>query len=127
MEQGSVRLTGHAIECRINAEDVARGFAPTPGRLDVFQAPSGPGTRVDTHCVPGTAIPPSYDSMIAKLITWGRDRPDALDRMRRALAELRVAGRGISTTVPFHQSVIDHPAYRAGDVRTDFLARYLGM
>ena len=127
VEQGSVRLTGHAIECRINAEDVARGFAPTPGRLDVFQAPSGPGTRVDTHCVPGTAIPPSYDSMIAKLITWGRDRPDALDRMRRALAELRVAGRGISTTVPFHQSVIDHPAFRAGDVRTDFLARYLGM
>jgi acetyl-CoA carboxylase biotin carboxylase subunit len=127
VEQGDVQITGHAVECRINAEDVRRGFAPTPGLLDDFRPPGGVGVRVDTHCVPGTTVSPQYDSMIAKVITWAPDRDGALDRMRRALAELTVTGRGVSTTVPFHEAVLDHPAFRAGQMRTDFVTRHMRM
>ncbi|MFI9815023.1 acetyl-CoA carboxylase biotin carboxylase subunit [Saccharothrix variisporea] len=122
-DQAAVELRGHAVECRINAEDPARNFAPTPGRLDDLLPPGGPGVRVDSHCVPGGAIPPHYDSLIAKLVVWAEDRPAALARMRRALAEYRIAGPGLSTTVEFHRWVLDHPEFRRGGVTTDFLAR----
>ncbi|NUT95496.1 MAG: acetyl-CoA carboxylase biotin carboxylase subunit [Saccharothrix sp.] len=125
-DQDAVVLRGHAVECRINAEDPSRNFAPTPGRLDDLLPPGGPGVRVDSHCVPGGAIPPHYDSLIAKLVVWAEDRPAALARMRRALAEYRIAGPGLSTTVEFHRSVLDHPEFRRGGVTTDFLARVRG-
>ena len=123
--QEDVELTGHAIECRINAEDPQRDFLPTPGRLDEFDPPGGPGTRVDTYCRPGSTIPPSYDSLIAKLIVWGSNRDAALERMLRALDEFDVGGRGMHTTIPFHREVLDHPAFRAGDLATDFLERHM--
>jgi acetyl-CoA carboxylase, biotin carboxylase subunit len=123
--QDDVELRGHAIECRVNAEDPDRDFLPAPGRLDVFVPPGGPGIRVDTHCRPGSTIPPSYDSLIAKVIAWGPDRESALDRMDRALDESRVEGPGVHTTIPFHRRVLDHPAFRKGDVATDFLTKHM--
>ncbi|XVV01155.1 acetyl-CoA carboxylase biotin carboxylase subunit [Actinosynnema sp. CA-248983] len=121
--QDDLKIRGHALECRVNAEDPTRNFAPTPGRLDDLLPPGGPGVRVDSHCVPGGTIPPHYDSLIAKLVVWAEDRPAALARMRRALAEYRIAGPGLSTTVDFHRSVLDHPEFRRGGVTTDFLSR----
>jgi acetyl-CoA carboxylase biotin carboxylase subunit len=123
--QDAVDLRGHAIECRVNAEDPDRDFLPAPGRLDVFVPPGGPGTRVDTHCRPGTTIPPSYDSLIAKVIVWGPDRESALDRMDRALGEFRVEGPGVHTTIPFHRRVLGHPLFRKGDIATDFLEKHM--
>jgi acetyl-CoA carboxylase biotin carboxylase subunit len=123
--QEDVELTGHAIECRINAEDPQRDFLPTPGQLDAFHPPGGPGTRVDTYCRPGSTIPPSYDSLIAKLIVWGSSRDAALERMLRALDEFDVGGHGMHTTIPFHREVLDHPVFRAGDLATDFLERHM--
>ncbi|PSL02369.1 acetyl-CoA carboxylase biotin carboxylase subunit [Haloactinopolyspora alba] len=122
--QDDVALDGHAVEFRINAEDPARDFAPTPGRLDVFHPPGGPWTRVDTACRQGDRIPPHYDSMIAKLVVWGPDRAAALDRAGRALDEFVIAGGGVHTTTGFHRAVVDHPEFRSGDVRTDFLTRH---
>jgi acetyl-CoA carboxylase, biotin carboxylase subunit len=124
LDQADVVLRGHAVECRINAEDPERDFAPAPGRLTEFRVPGGHGIRVDSHCVPGAVIPPHYDSLIAKLVAWAPDRGSALDRMRSALDELRVEGPGVRTTIPFHQRVLGHSAFRAGDVRTDFLAAH---
>jgi acetyl-CoA carboxylase biotin carboxylase subunit len=120
--QSDVGMHGHAIECRINAEDPERDFAPAAGRLDVWQPPGGPWTRVDSHCFPGWTISPFYDSLIAKLIVWAPDRGGAIDRLERALAEFSVEGRGIRTTIPFHRRVLAHPRFRAGDVFTDFVA-----
>lgn len=120
-------LNGHAVEVRINAQDPDRGFTPTAGTLIDYRPPGGPGVRLDSHCVPGAAISPHYDSMIAKVIAWAPDRPRALDRMRRALCELRVDGPGLKTTIPFHQRVLGHSAFHAGDVWTDFLSRHFGM
>ena len=123
--QDDVKLSGHAIECRINAEDPDRDFAPTAGRLDVYVPPGGPGTRVDSHCYPGWAIAPFYDSLIAKLIVWAPDRPSAIERMLRALDEFQIEGRGVKTTIPFHQRVFANDQFRAGDVSTDFLEHFL--
>jgi acetyl-CoA carboxylase biotin carboxylase subunit len=126
LSQPDVRLTGHAFECRINAEDPERGFEPdTRGKIETFIPPGGPGTRVDTYIYPGLAVPPFYDSLVAKLIVWAEDRPSAVDRMKRALAETTV--QGIKTTIPFLQQVFAHPAFRIGDVFTDFLTRHMGM
>ncbi|WP_159943621.1 MULTISPECIES: acetyl-CoA carboxylase biotin carboxylase subunit [unclassified Nocardiopsis] len=119
-----VRLRGHAIECRINAEDPERDFAPAPGRLDRFEPPGGPWVRVDTHCVPGSTVPPYYDSMIAKVIVWGEDRDAALNRLRRALEEFRIEGPGTRTTLGFHRRLVDHGEFRAGAATTDFLTRH---
>ncbi|CAL9408928.1 acetyl-CoA carboxylase biotin carboxylase subunit [Streptomyces sp. MA15] len=119
--QSDVRLTGHAIECRVNAEDAERDFAPAPGRLEHLVWPGGPWTRVDTHCRPGDRVPPHYDSMIAKVIVWGRDRETALVRMERALGELRAEGPGLRTTVPFHRKILAHPEFRKGTHTTAFL------
>lgn len=124
IRQEDVRMHGHAIECRVNAEDPARDFAPTPGRVEEFVPPGGYGIRVDTHCVPGALVPPHYDSMIAKLIVWGGDRDEAIRRMRRALDEFRVEGPGLRTTIGFHRSLMEHEVFYAGEVTTDFLSRY---
>jgi acetyl-CoA carboxylase, biotin carboxylase subunit len=123
--QDDLAVSGHAIECRINAEDPDRDFAPTAGKLDVYEPPGGPGTRVDSHCYPGWAIAPFYDSLIAKLIVWAPDRGAAIARMQRALSEFRVEGRGVKTTIPFHQRVLANDQFRSGDVSTDFLEHFL--
>jgi acetyl-CoA carboxylase biotin carboxylase subunit len=125
VSQDDLRLEGHAIECRVNAEDPDNDFAPAAGRLDVYVPPGGPGTRVDSHCYPGWMITPFYDSLIAKLIVWAPDRPSAIDRMQRALSEFRIEGRGVKTTIPFHQRVLADERFRSGDVSTDFLEHFL--
>jgi acetyl-CoA carboxylase biotin carboxylase subunit len=121
--QDDVALSGHAIECRINAEDPDRDFAPTAGRLDTWVPPGGPWTRVDSHCRPGATVSPFYDSLIAKLIVWAPDRLAAIERMDRALSEFEVDGRGVKTTIPLHRRVLAHPDFRSGDVSTDFLEK----
>ncbi|MGH2615519.1 MAG: acetyl-CoA carboxylase biotin carboxylase subunit [Thermomicrobiales bacterium] len=113
---------GHAIECRINAEDPGRDFAPAPGTIAGFHAPAGMGVRVDSAAEEGTVILPAYDSLIAKIIAWGRDRREAASRMRRALTELDV--QGVPTTREFHLRLLDHPAWEAGAATTTFLDRH---
>ena len=117
--QDDVRLTGHAIECRINAEDPACDFTPSPGQVHGLRLPGGPGIRVDSHLFEGYRIPPYYDSLIAKVIAWGRDRNEAIARMRRALSEMRV--EGVHTTIPFHTRLLDDARFRAGNVHTRFV------
>jgi acetyl-CoA carboxylase biotin carboxylase subunit len=112
-------LRGHVIECRINAEDPARNFQPSPGKIDVFNLPGGNGVRVDTHAYAGYTVPPFYDSMIAKVICQGRDREEALAKMRMALDTFIV--QGITTTIPFLGRVMSDPHFAAGDVHTKFL------
>jgi acetyl-CoA carboxylase, biotin carboxylase subunit len=123
--QADIVPRGHAIECRINAEDPDNNFAPAAGRLDTFVVPGGPWTRVDSHCFPGWMVSPFYDSLIAKLIVWAPDRERAISRMERALSEFQVSGHGVRTTIPFHQRVLAHPVFRRGDVFTDFIERHL--
>ena len=123
--QDEVTFEGHGIELRINAEDPDRDFAPAAGRLERFEPPGGPWTRVDTHCHPGWMVSPFYDSLIAKLIVWGHTREEALDRALRALSEFTVTGPGMATTIGFHQRVLSHPVFRSGDVHTDFIERHL--
>ncbi len=117
--QEEVELDGAAIEVRINAEDPARAFLPSPGEITALALPGGPGVRIDTAAFAGYHVPPFYDSLVAKLICWGRDRDEAIARTRRALGELVV--EGISTTVPFHIELLDDPAVRAGDYHVEFL------
>ena len=118
-----IQLRGHAIECRINAEDPARNFAPSPGTIATFHPPGGPGVRVDTHMYAGYRVPPFYDSLLMKLIVHAATRDEAIARMRRALAETVI--EGVHTTLPFLQAVMDHPAFMAGDVDTRFLDRMM--
>jgi acetyl-CoA/propionyl-CoA carboxylase, biotin carboxylase, biotin carboxyl carrier protein len=120
--QADVEPRGHAIECRINAEDPGRNFAPAPGTLTAYQEPAGFGVRVESAMEAGAAILPQYDSMIAKLAVWGRDRDEAIDRMARALADFHIAG--VATTIPFHRNVMAHPAFRAGEVSTAFIPEH---
>lgn len=115
---------GHALECRINAEDPGRQFFPSPGTLTAFRPPGGPGVRVDTHCFPGYAIPPNYDSLMAKVVTYGRDRDETIRRMRRALSEFDI--KGVQTTIPFHQRVLSHPDFVAGNFTTSFIEQLAG-
>ena len=112
-------LRGHVIECRINAEDPARNFQPSPGKIDVFNLPGGNGVRVDTHAYAGYTVPPYYDSMIAKVICQGRDRAEALAKMKMALETFIV--QGVMTTIPFLGRVMEDPHFAAGDVHTKFL------
>lgn len=114
--QDAVRIEGHAIECRINAEDADRNFAPSPGRLLTWAPPEGAGVRVDTHCFAGYAVPPFYDSLLAKLIVRGPDRAAAIECMREALGRFTVDG--IHTTIPFHRRVLEHDDFRAARVTT---------
>ena len=125
VSQEDVVLRGHAIECRINAEDPERDFAPAAGRLDTYVAPGGPWTRVDSHCYPGWTIAPFYDSLIAKLIVWAPDRGAAIERMERALSEFQIEGRGVKTTIQFHRRVLADEQFRSGDVTTDYLEQFL--
>jgi acetyl-CoA carboxylase biotin carboxylase subunit len=123
--QDEVEFRGHAIECRINAEDPDRGFTPTPGRLEVWSPPGGPWTRVDSHCFTGWLVSPYYDSLIAKLIVWAPDRGGAIDRMDRALSEFQISGPGLRTTIDFHRRVMANPVFRQGDYATDFIDRHM--
>jgi acetyl-CoA carboxylase, biotin carboxylase subunit len=121
--QEDIQLRGHAIECRINAEDSENGFAPCPGLVRSFHAPGGPGIRVDSHLYSGYQVPPDYDSLLAKVIAWGRGRPEAIARMRRALCEMEVGG--IKTTINFHLKLLHHEAFLRGDVHTQFVENAL--
>jgi acetyl-CoA/propionyl-CoA carboxylase, biotin carboxylase, biotin carboxyl carrier protein len=112
LRQDEVRLVGHAIECRINAEDVSRGFMPAPGRITAYREPSGPGIRVDSGVVAGTEISPLYDPMIAKLIVHGADREHARRRMLRALDEFTI--EGVPTLLGFHKALLAHPCFAEG-------------
>jgi acetyl-CoA carboxylase biotin carboxylase subunit len=123
LRQEDVVLTGHAVECRINAEDWAHGFRPSPGRVDRVVLPVGDGLRVDTHVQGGSVVPPYYDSLLAKLIVHGTDRDDAVARARAALDLLRI--EGVTTTVPVHQALLADPEFRAGGVDTTFFERFL--
>ncbi len=121
--QKDVKIEGHAIECRINAEDPARNFTPNPGKVDLFIPAGGIGVRIDSHVYSGYTIPPYYDSMIAKLIVKGKDRRQALIRCRRALEEFTV--EGIKTTIPFTQQVIAKKDFAQGKYDTGFIERML--
>jgi acetyl-CoA carboxylase, biotin carboxylase subunit len=116
-------LRGHVIECRINAEDPARGFQPSPGRIEVFHPPGGPGVRLDTHVYAGYTVPPYYDSLLAKLIVQGRDREEALRRMHLALESFII--EGVTTTAPFLARLMNNDSFRRGDVDTKWLEREL--
>ena len=118
LRQQDIPFRGHAIECRVTAEDPV-SFAPSPGRITAYAAPGGPGVRVDSHCFTGYTVPPYYDSLVAKLITHGADRAEALARMRRAVAEYVV--EGIKTTLPLHARLLADPRFTAGDYSTTFL------
>jgi len=117
--QDEIVPRGHAIECRIVAEDPSRGFMPSPGLIRALRAPSGPGVRYDGGVYGGFTVPVHYDPMLAKLITWGGDRREAVARMARALDELRVDG--VKTSIAFHRRVMSHPSFVAGDLHTGFL------
>jgi len=121
LTQEQVRLDGHAIEFRINAEDPGDNFSPQTGVVEDLALPGGPGVRVDTHLYAGYEVPPFYDSLLAKLIVWGESRPVALARARRALAEFRVGG--LKTNLPFHRGMIDNAAFLDGEISTNLLDR----
>jgi len=115
------RLRGHAMECRVNAEDPARNFQPSPGLITAYHPPGGPGVRVDTHIYAGYTVPPYYDSLLAKVIVQGNDREEAIARMRQALDSFII--EGVTTTIPFLARVMHHPDFVAGNVDTKFLER----
>ena len=123
LSQASVRLDGHAIECRINAEDPAAGFRPSPGTVTSALFPAGPGIRVDTHIQAGSAVPPQYDSLLAKLVVAGGSRAEALDRLRGALARCEIGG--VATTLPVHAALAADDEFAAGGVGTEYLALWL--
>jgi acetyl-CoA carboxylase biotin carboxylase subunit len=122
-EDDEIRLIGHAIECRINAEDPEKNFLPTPGKINELHLPGGPGIRVDSHAFAGYTIPPNYDSLVAKLIAYGRNREEAISRMRRALDEMVI--EGIATTIPVHKKIMAHPEFIAGHATTSFIAEFI--
>jgi acetyl-CoA carboxylase biotin carboxylase subunit len=123
IEQDQVQFFGHAIECRINAEDPDRNFAPCPGRITTFNIPNGPGVRVDTAAYTGYFVPPHYDSMIAKLIVHHRDRGRAIARMKRALEAMVI--EGIKTTIPIHLQILSEPDFIKGNLSTRFMERFV--
>ena len=119
IRQSDVVLRGHAIEARINAEDPDRDFLPSVGEVEYYLPPGGPGVRVDSHLYSGYSLPGAYDSLLAKLICWGQDRQEALERMRRALNEFVITG--VETTIPFKQVMLDDPAFREGNISTRYV------
>lgn len=121
LTQDQITLKGHAIECRINAEDPDHGFRPQPGRISAYLPPGGPGVRMDSHVYPDYEIPPYYDSLIGKLIVWGPTRDAAIQRMKRALRECAITG--VSTTLTFHQKILETPAFLEGEVYTNFVEK----
>lgn len=124
-QQKDIRFMGHAIECRINAEDPDNDFKPNPGRVTAFHMPGGPGIRIDSHIYNEYIIPPFYDSLLAKLIAWGRNREEAIARLKRALDEFVI--EGVKTTIPFHQEVISSEAFKQGDFGTNFIENWMAM
>jgi acetyl-CoA carboxylase biotin carboxylase subunit len=126
--QSDIKLNGHAIECRVNAENAATNFSPSTGIVDGYVAPGGPGIRVDSHLYPGYTVPPNYDSLVGKIIAWGPTREEAVARMRRALSETVIVG--IDTTIPFYSYVMAQPEYTSGKLDTsligDFVSRMGG-
>ncbi|MEG4047837.1 acetyl-CoA carboxylase biotin carboxylase subunit [Microcoleus sp. Pol17_C1] len=123
IKQNQVILNGHAIECRINAEDPDRNFRPHPGIISGYLPPGGPGVRMDSHVYTDYEIPAYYDSLIGKVIVWGRDRPTAIRRMKRALRECAITG--VPTTLSFHQKILDSPEFLSGEVYTNFVEQFL--
>jgi len=121
-KQEEIRIDGHAIECRVNAERPEQNFQPSPGTVRYFHGPGGPGVRVDSHLYSGYVVPSYYDSMVAKIICWGRDREEALARMRRALQETVV--EGIDTTLSFHLQILADEKFRRGEIHTGFLDEF---
>lgn len=119
--QDLIRFRGWAVECRINAEDPGRNFAPSPGVISVYLPPGGPGVRLDSAAYPGWRVPPHYDSLIAKLVAWGRDREEAVHRMQRALGELII--EGVKTTILLHRQILADPLFRQGEISTGFIER----
>ncbi len=119
VRQDQIQVSGHAIECRINAEDPRHNFRPAPGKITGWLPPGGPGVRIDSHVYTGYEIPPFYDSLIGKLIVWGVDRDHAIRRMRRALSECAVTG--IPTTIEFHLALLDRQEFQRGEVWTKFV------
>jgi len=117
--QADIEFEGWAMECRINAESPFRNFMPSPGRIDLYLPPGGLGVRVDSGAYPGYSIPPFYDSMVAKLITYGKTRKETIDRMKRSLDEFVV--EGVDTTIPFHRQIMEHDVFVNGDFNTHFL------
>jgi acetyl-CoA carboxylase biotin carboxylase subunit len=124
ISQSDVVMKGHAIECRINAEDPFDDFRPSPGRIEMYYQPGGRGVRMETHAYAGYTIPPTYDSMIGKLIVTGKDRRDAIDRMNRALNEYLITG--VKTTISFQQAIMQDPNFRRGVYSTNFVEQLLG-
>ncbi|MCS1407979.1 MAG: Biotin carboxylase [Verrucomicrobia subdivision 3 bacterium] len=122
--QSDIRTTGHAIECRINAEDPFDGFRPSPGRIEMFYAPGGRGVRFESHAYAGYNIPPHYDSMIGKLITYGKNRPEAMNIMIRALNELMITG--VKTTIPLQLAILQDPDFKRGVYSTNSVENFLG-
>jgi len=121
ISQEEVVIRGHAIECRINAEDPNKNFMPSPGKIITYMPPGGPGVRVDSAVYDGYVIPSFYDSMLGKLIVWGNDREEAISRMQRALQEFVI--KGVPTTIPFHQRVFRNAFFRRGEIYTNFIQR----
>jgi acetyl-CoA carboxylase biotin carboxylase subunit len=117
-----IQFKGHAIECRLNAEDPFANFRPGPGRVVGYLPPGGPHVRMDSHLYPDYLVPPNYDSLLGKLIVWGEDRTQAIARMKRALGETVIAG--VPTTIAYHLLLLDHPAFVAGDVDTGFIVKH---
>jgi acetyl-CoA carboxylase biotin carboxylase subunit len=123
LSQQEVTWSGHAIECRITAEDPARGFAPDAGQIHTAHFPGGPWVRVDTHVFSGYTTPPYYDSLLAKIVTWGRNRAEAIARMRRAILETEI--QGVKTNLDYLALVLSDPRFQAGDVDVEFVERQL--
>jgi acetyl-CoA carboxylase biotin carboxylase subunit len=123
LKQGDIRIRGHAIECRINAEDPTKNFMPFPGKVAELRVPGGPGVRFDSMLYAGYQVPPYYDSLLGKLIVWDESRTAALVRLARALAELEITG--LKTTIPLHKALARDPDIRALRFDTNFLERWL--
>ena len=117
--QEDVRIKGHAIECRINAESPKMGFSPSPGQIEFWRPPKSSDIRIDTHCHPGYVIPPFYDSLLAKLIATGKDRPQTIARMWSALNNFDVSG--VETNISFHKLLMEHPDFVKGEINTRWL------
>lgn len=123
IQQADVRMSGHAIECRVNAEDPARDFLPQAGEIELYLPPGGPGVRIDSHLYSGYVVPPNYDSLLAKVIAWGSDRAEAVARMRRALDECIITG--VATTIPLHAALLRDERFCRGDFSTRYLGEFL--
>lgn len=120
--QKDIHITGHAIECRINAENPAKNFMPCPGKIEYLHLPGGNGVRIDSAIYTGYTIPPNYDSMIAKIIVYGKDRQTAIDKMRSALGEVNIDG--ITTNLDYQYDIITHPVFQSGNITTGFIEQY---